>query len=51
MATRFLQDVAAPYMYEAGQDLLQLWEQKARLAKGRAFTASHDVHCTTIGAV
>ncbi|ELR04287.1 hypothetical protein VC83_08095 [Pseudogymnoascus destructans] len=51
MATGFLQDVAAPYMYEAGQDLLQLWEQKARLAKGRAFVASHDVHCTTMDAV
>lgn len=51
MATGFLQDVAAPYMYEAGQDLLQLWEQKARLAKGRAFTASNDVYCTTMDAV
>jgi hypothetical protein len=51
MASGFLQDVAAPYMSDAGQDLLQLWEQKARLAKGRAFDASEGVHCTTMNAV
>lgn len=51
MANGFLHDVAAPFIYEAGQDLLQLWEQKARLAKGHPFAAPEDVYCTTMDAV
>lgn len=51
MANGFLQDVAAPFIYEAGRDLLQLWEQKARLANGNPFAASEDVYCTTMDSV
>lgn len=51
MAAGFLQDIAAPFIHEAGLDLLQLWEQKARLSKGHAFAAANDVYCTTMDAI
>ncbi|UKZ55865.1 hypothetical protein TrVGV298_009689 [Trichoderma virens] len=51
MATGFLQDIAAPFVHAAGLDLLQLWEEKARLSKGHAFAAANDVYCTTMDSI
>jgi hypothetical protein len=51
MGIGFLHDTASPHIYEAGLDLLQLWEQKARLAKGHPFTAADDLYRTAMDAV
>jgi hypothetical protein len=51
MGIGFLHDIAAPHMYEAGLDLLQLWEQKSRLAQGHPFAASDDIYRTAMDAV
>lgn len=51
MGMGFLHQTAAPHIYEAGLDLLQLWEQKSRLAKGHPFAAAEDLYRTAIDAV
>ena len=51
MNTSFHRNVSAPHLYAAAQDLVDLWEQKTRLAKGHAFAAVHDLHSTTMDAV
>lgn len=51
MGMGFLSETAAPHIYEAGLDLLQLWEQKLRLAKGHPFAAAEDLYRTAMDAV
>lgn len=51
MGMGFLHDTAAPHIYEAGIDLLQLWEQKLRLANNRPFGAADDLYRTAMDAV
>lgn len=51
MGMGFLHETAAPHMYEAGVDLLKLWEQKSRLAKGHPFAAAEDIYRTAMDAV
>ncbi|EHK21868.1 uncharacterized protein TRIVIDRAFT_53375 [Trichoderma virens Gv29-8] len=51
MGLGFLHDTAAPRIYEAGLDLLQLWEQKSRIAKGHPFTAAEDIYRTAMDAI
>ncbi|CAG8981800.1 hypothetical protein HYALB_00004743 [Hymenoscyphus albidus] len=51
MGMGFLHQTAAPHIYAAGLDLIQLWEQKARLAKGHPFVAADDLYRTAMDAV
>jgi cytochrome P450 len=51
MTPGFLYQVAAPQIYTAFVDLLKLWEEKSRLAKGRPFLASDDVRRAALDAV
>ncbi|KAK4948290.1 hypothetical protein LTR10_012824 [Elasticomyces elasticus] len=44
MSNSFLQNVAAPRIYESTNELLDLWRQKVRLAKGRPFDFKKDVY-------
>ncbi|ELR06955.1 hypothetical protein GMDG_08189 [Pseudogymnoascus destructans 20631-21] len=50
MGMGFLHQTAAPHIYAAGLDLLQLWEQKSRLTKGHPFAAD-DLYGTAMDAV
>jgi hypothetical protein len=51
MGIGFLHQTAAPHIYAAGLDLLHLWEQKSRLAKGHPFAAADDLYRTAMDAV
>ncbi|GIZ48141.1 hypothetical protein CKM354_001121400 [Cercospora kikuchii] len=44
MSPRFLQDVAAPKMWDSAMRLIELWKLKAKLADGRSWSASTDVY-------
>lgn len=43
MSFNFLNEVAGPRIYEGTLTLIQLWKEKARLAKGRPFAAAEDI--------
>ncbi|KUJ09019.1 cytochrome P450 [Mollisia scopiformis] len=43
MSPPFLRNVVAPAIHSAIEDLLELWQQKLRLAQGRPFQADHDL--------
>ncbi|KIM95817.1 hypothetical protein OIDMADRAFT_45113 [Oidiodendron maius Zn] len=51
MTPGFLHQIAAPHIYNAVQDLLQLWEKKSMLAKGHPFAAGDDIYRTALDAV
>jgi len=43
MSFSFLNEVAGPRIYEGTLTLIQLWQEKARLAGGRPFSAAEDI--------
>lgn len=46
MIPTFLNQVAAPQVYESTMRLINLWQEKNRLAGGRPFSATKDInHC------
>lgn len=47
----FLNQIAAPHLYEACLDMLQLWEQKSEIAQGHPFNAPGDVFHAALDAV
>lgn len=51
MSPRFLQDVVSSEIWGTVMDLTRLWEQKMRLAEGRAFDVHDDVHKEALEAV
>lgn len=48
MSPAFLNQVAAPQMWNSMMKLVELWKEKARLAEGRPFSAYYDIHNTTL---
>ena len=48
MSPSFLNDVVAPQIYNTALDMIQLWSEKTRLARGRAFHAMDDVSRGTL---
>ena len=44
MTPAFLNDIAAPQIYDAAQNLVAVWKEKARLAKGHPFSANDDLY-------
>jgi hypothetical protein len=44
MTPTFLREVSGPHIHEKVIWLLQLWDEKAKVAAGRPFDASNDVH-------
>lgn len=50
MTPAFLHGVAGPQIYTAFTDLLELWDQKLRLAEGHPFEASSDIYHTALDA-
>ena len=44
MSPQFLNDVASRQIYTSAGDIVKLWKEKMRLAKGRPFRVSEDVH-------
>ncbi|KAF9881632.1 cytochrome p450 monooxygenase [Colletotrichum karsti] len=51
MSPPFLQNVAAPAIYMNVVNLIKLWEEKARIAEGRPFSAYQDIFYTALDAV
>ncbi|CAG8051375.1 unnamed protein product [Penicillium olsonii] len=51
MTPGFLNQVAAPRMYETFTELVDLWAQKARLAGGRPFSALDDFYRAALDAI
>lgn len=51
MAPAFLLGVAGPQIYTAMSELMDLWEEKARLAQGHPFEASGDLYHAALDAV
>jgi hypothetical protein len=51
MNTGFLNNVAALHIYNVGQDIIRLWEQKAKIAKGHPFEVIQDVHFGALDAI
>jgi hypothetical protein len=47
----FLHNVAALHIYNVGQDVIRLWEQKARITESRPFSIIHDVHYAALDAI
>ncbi|KAL7900613.1 cytochrome P450 [Trichoderma sp. SZMC 28014] len=43
MAPTFIREVSAPEVYMAAKALMKLWKIKCTIAKGRPFSAHHDV--------
>lgn len=44
MSTSFLQQATAPQIHHKFSTLMELWDRKRRLASGRLFDISHDIH-------
>ncbi|KAF4976236.1 hypothetical protein FZEAL_7074 [Fusarium zealandicum] len=44
MTPSFLTEVSAPEIYDKFERLLELWDRKAKLSKGRPFAASREIH-------
>jgi hypothetical protein len=51
MTPAFSNNVAAPGIYAAFGDMISLWKEKLRLARGRPFEASTDVYRAALDAV
>lgn len=51
MSPDFLNNKAAPSVYEATQTLIDLWREKMRLADGQAFDACKDINMCTIDTI
>ena len=51
MTPSFLRQIAAPHIYSAVQDLLQLWTKKSKLAEGHPFWAEDDIYRSALDAV
>lgn len=51
MTPDFLHKTAAPRIYAAFADLINLWSEKSRLAEGHPFAAPEDVYRATLDAV
>ncbi|KAK0106349.1 hypothetical protein ONS96_003985 [Cadophora gregata f. sp. sojae] len=51
MTPGFLNGIAAPHIYTACDDMLDVWQEKARLAQGHAFEAPSDVYHAALDAV
>ncbi|KAL6887425.1 cytochrome P450 [Trichoderma longibrachiatum] len=43
MAPTFIREVSAPEVYMAAKALMKLWKMKCTIARGRPFSAHHDV--------
>ncbi|VUC25152.1 unnamed protein product [Clonostachys rosea] len=51
MLPGFLKDVAAPNIYASTLNLVRLWSNKERLARGRPFSAENDVFYAALDSV
>ncbi|KAN0106894.1 cytochrome P450 [Hyaloscypha variabilis] len=51
MTPAFLNEVAAPRLYHATLELLQLWRRKAELAGGHPFAAQEDIANTALDTI
>ncbi|UQC82089.1 cytochrome P450 [Colletotrichum lupini] len=51
MSPQFLNEVAAPTVYAGVSRLIQLWNDKARIAEGRPFSAELDIYYGSLDAV
>lgn len=51
MTPGFLHGIAAPRIYTAFEDMLDVWQEKERLAQGHAFQAPSDVYHAALDAV
>jgi len=51
MSSDFLNNKAAPSVYQATQTLVDLWREKMRLADGQAFDACKDINMCTIDTI
>ena len=51
MSPAFLNQVAAPRVYGAALDLVELWRLKTRLARNHPFHAPPDIHHMTLDAI
>lgn len=51
MSPAFLRDVATPNLHAAFEKLVDLWQQKTKLAGGRPFEAEQDIHAATFDGV
>ncbi|KAI1360925.1 cytochrome P450 [Xylaria arbuscula] len=51
MTPSFLNDVSAPRIYAAFTSLIEMWAQKARLAKGHPFSAGDDFYTAALDAI
>ncbi|ELR04279.1 hypothetical protein VC83_08088 [Pseudogymnoascus destructans] len=51
MTPGFLHNVAALHIYNVGQDVIRLWEQKARIAERHPFSVIQDVHYGALDAI
>lgn len=51
MTPSFLENVAAPAIYDSMLEATKLWTEKARLAPEKAFSAGADIHIAALDAV
>ncbi|KAL5323528.1 hypothetical protein ACEPPN_008066 [Leptodophora sp. 'Broadleaf-Isolate-01'] len=51
MTPAFLQKIAAPQIYTSCLDMLDVWEEKSRIAQGHPFEAPNDVYRAALDAV
>ncbi|KAK3069043.1 hypothetical protein LTR53_012922 [Teratosphaeriaceae sp. CCFEE 6253] len=51
MSNAFLQGVAGPRIYETASELIALWREKARLAKGHPVNVHKDIYRTALDAI
>lgn len=51
MSPQFLNEVAAPTVYAGVSRLIQLWNDKARIAEGRPFSVELDIYYGSLDAV
>ncbi|KAI1855455.1 hypothetical protein JX266_000320 [Neoarthrinium moseri] len=48
MSPAFLNGIVAPALHERCQNMLELWNERARLAQGRPFEGDHDIFRATL---
>ncbi|KAI1268608.1 cytochrome P450 [Xylariaceae sp. FL1019] len=51
MTPSFLNDVSAPRIHDAFTSLIEVWAEKARLAKGHPFSAADDLYTAALDAI
>ena len=51
MTPHFLRNVSGPAVFVRALDLMELWQTKAKLAKGKPFAAEYDIHFTALDAI